>query len=219
LLEHKKELKTRELLNFLEQSALNGKEKAFLMRHLERDLDKIKEKETKASEDIIFTDTKGKEHTLSKEAREQWLEAFNLKSLDEAYIPNFTPEAKQALDSILQGEVIKLYAGSLVKLIKENRLKYLDRIKPTLEQPQRIILQNDGALIFARNFGEEKYFTSVARNDNGEWIIRSNAPKAENGLNNKISAGGKEIYNSQAANQINAHNPYDDIAKSNIKLD
>ncbi|MDY5950238.1 MAG: hypothetical protein SPJ16_03455, partial [Helicobacter sp.] len=89
----------------------------------------------------------------------------------------------------------------------------------TLEQPQRIILQNDGALIFARNFGEEKYFTSVARNDNGEWIIRSNAPKAENGLNNKISAGGKEIYNSQAVNQINAHNPYDDIAKSNIKLD
>ncbi|MCR2125235.1 PBECR2 nuclease fold domain-containing protein, partial [Campylobacter upsaliensis] len=217
LLEHKKELKTRELLNFLEQSALNGKEKAFLMRHLERDLTKLKE--TKGSEDIIFTDTKGKEHTLTKEVQELWLEAFNLKSLDEAYIPNFTPEVKQALDSILQGEVIKLYAGSLVKLIKENRLKYLDRIKPTLEQPQRIILQNDGALIFARNFGEEKYFTSVARNDNGEWIIRSNAPKAENGLNNKISAGGKEIYNSQAANQINAHNPYDDIAKSNIKLD
>ncbi|MCR2114347.1 PBECR2 nuclease fold domain-containing protein, partial [Campylobacter upsaliensis] len=180
---------------------------------------KIKEKETKGSEDIIFTDTKGKEHALTKEVQELWLETFDLKSLDEAYIPNFTPEVKQALDSILQGEVIKLYAGSLVKLIKENRLKYLDRIKPTLEQPQRIILQNDGALIFARNFGEEKYFTSVARNDNGEWIIRSNAPKAENGLNNKISAGGKEIYNSQAANQINAHNPYDDIAKSNIKLD
>ncbi|WP_051404650.1 PBECR2 nuclease fold domain-containing protein, partial [Helicobacter fennelliae] len=171
------------------------------------------------SSDIIFDFTKGKEHTVTKEVQQQWLETFNLKNLDEAYIPNFTPEVKQALDSILQGEDIKLYAGSLVKLIKENRLKYLDRIKPTLEQPQRIILQNDGALIFARNFGEEKYFTSVARNDNGEWIIRSNAPKAENGLNNKISAGGKEIYNSQAANQINAHNPYDDIAKSNIKLD
>ncbi|MCR2099736.1 hypothetical protein, partial [Campylobacter upsaliensis] len=41
LLEHKSELKTRDILNFLEQSALNGKEKAFLMRHLERDLDKI----------------------------------------------------------------------------------------------------------------------------------------------------------------------------------
>ncbi|MCR2103439.1 DUF3519 domain-containing protein, partial [Campylobacter upsaliensis] len=44
LLERKIELKTRELLNFLEQSALNGKEKAFLMRHLERDLDKIEAK-------------------------------------------------------------------------------------------------------------------------------------------------------------------------------
>lgn len=50
-------------------------------------------------------------------------------------------------------------------------------------------------------------------------LFRSNAPKAENGLNNKISAGEKEIYNSQAANQINAHSPYDDMAKSNIKLD
>ncbi|EOX1265269.1 hypothetical protein ACPDI4_001834, partial [Campylobacter upsaliensis] len=41
LLEHKKELKTRDILNFLEQSALNGKEKAFLMRNFERDLGKI----------------------------------------------------------------------------------------------------------------------------------------------------------------------------------
>ncbi|ENZ0444064.1 DUF3519 domain-containing protein, partial [Campylobacter upsaliensis] len=36
LLEHKKELKTRDILNFLEQSALNGKQKVFLMRNLER---------------------------------------------------------------------------------------------------------------------------------------------------------------------------------------
>lgn len=168
---------------------------------------------------LAFIDSYGVKYHIPKDTADLWLKTFNLKSLDEAYIPSFTPEVKQALDSILQGEQIKLTSGSLLKLIKENRLKYLDRIKPTLEQPQRIILQNDGALIFARNFGEEKYFTSVARNDNGEWIIRSNAPKAENGLNNKISAGGKEIYNSQAVNQINAHNPYDDIAKSNIKLD
>ncbi|EKB9601092.1 hypothetical protein OOV31_001341, partial [Campylobacter upsaliensis] len=109
--------------------------------------------------------------------------------------------------------------GSLIKLIKEKRLKYLDRIKPTLENPHSVILQNDGALIFARDYGEEKYFTSVARNDSGEWIIRSNAPKSKNGLNNKILNGGKEIYNDQAASQINASNPYDDIANSNIKLD
>ncbi|EPU6443784.1 PBECR2 nuclease fold domain-containing protein, partial [Campylobacter upsaliensis] len=175
--------------------------------------------EAKGSEDIIFTDKKGKEHTLTKETRKAWLEAFNLKSLEEAYIPNFKAEVKEAINRVLGGEEIKLTKGSLIKLIKEKRLKYLDRIKPTLENPHSVILQNDGALIFARDYGEEKYFTSVARNDNGEWIIRSNAPKSKNGLNNKILNGGKEIYNDQAASQINASNPYDDIANSNIKLD
>ncbi|EPF0827511.1 PBECR2 nuclease fold domain-containing protein, partial [Campylobacter upsaliensis] len=175
--------------------------------------------EAKGSEDIIFTDKKGKEHTLTKETQKAWLEAFNLKSLDEAYIPNFKAEVKEAINRVLGGEEIKLTKGSLIKLIKEKRLKYLDRIKPTLENPHSVILQNDGALIFARDYGEEKYFTSVARNDSGEWIIRSNAPKSKNGLNNKILNGGKEIYNDQAASQINASNPYDDIANSNIKLD
>ncbi|EKC9553494.1 hypothetical protein OQK14_000173 [Campylobacter upsaliensis] len=181
--------------------------------------EKAQKLEAKGSEDIIFTDKKGKEHTLTKETQKAWLEAFNLKSLEEAYIPNFKAEVKEAINRVLGGEEIKLTKGSLIKLIKEKRLKYLDRIKPTLENPHSVILQNDGALIFARDYGEEKYFTSVARNDSGEWIIRSNAPKSKNGLNNKILNGGKEIYNDQAASQINASNPYDDIANSNIKLD
>lgn len=166
-----------------------------------------------------YTDTKGHTHQIPSDIAQKWLETFGLKDLQEAYTPQFSEQVAQALEPILQGESIKLYAGSLIKLIKENRLQYLDRIKPTLEQPQRVILQNDGALIFARDFGGEKYFTSVARNDDGEWIIRSNAPKSESGLDNKIVAGGREIYNSQAATQINAHSPYDDIAKSNTKLD
>ncbi|EOB1146590.1 PBECR2 nuclease fold domain-containing protein, partial [Campylobacter upsaliensis] len=181
--------------------------------------EKAQKLEAKGSEDIIFTDKKGKEHTLTKETQKAWLEAFGLKSLEEAYIPNFKAEVKEAINRVLGGEEIKLTKGSLIKLIKEKRLKYLDRIKPTLENPHSVILQNDGALIFARDYGEEKYFTSVARNDSGEWIIRSNAPKSKNGLNNKILNGGKEIYNDQAASQINASNPYDDIANSNIKLD
>ena len=168
---------------------------------------------------VSYTDTKGHTHQIPSDIAQQWLETFGLKDLQEAYTPQFSEQVAQALEPILQGESIKLYAGSLIKLIKENRLQYLDRIKPTLEQPQRVILQNDGALIFARDFGDEKYFTSVARNDDGEWIIRSNAPKSESGLDNKIAAGGREIYNSQAATQINAHSPYDDIAKSNTKLD
>ena len=166
-----------------------------------------------------YTDTQGHTHQIPEPIAQKWLETFGLKDLQEPYTPKFSDEVAQALEPILQGESIKLYAGSLIKLIKENRLQYLDRIQPTLEQPQRVILQNDGALIFARDFGDEKYFTSVARNDDGEWIIRSNAPKSESGLDNKIAAGGREIYNSQAATQINAHSPYDDIAKSNTKLD
>ena len=166
-----------------------------------------------------YTDTQGHTHQIPADIAQKWLETFDLKDLQEAYTPQFSEQVAKTLEPILQGESIKLYAGSLIKLIKENRLQYLDRIKPTLEQPQRVILQNDGALIFARDFGGEKYFTSVARNDDGEWIIRSNAPKSESGLDNKIAAGGREIYNSQAATQINAHSPYDDIAKSNTKLD
>ncbi|EAJ4971517.1 hypothetical protein DIE38_01175 [Campylobacter upsaliensis] len=203
------------------QKANKQAQRFFNKKELEdlRANEKAQKLEAKGSEDIIFTDKKGKEHTLTKETQKAWLEAFNLKSLDEAYIPNFKAEVKEAINRVLGGEEIKLTKGSLIKLIKEKRLKYLDRIKPTLENPHSVILQNDGALIFARDYGEEKYFTSVARNDSGEWIIRSNAPKSKNGLNNKILNGGKEIYNDQAASQINASNPYDDIANSNIKLD
>ncbi|ECL5232817.1 DUF3519 domain-containing protein, partial [Campylobacter upsaliensis] len=201
------------------QKANKQAQRFFNKKELEdlRANEKAQKLEAKGSEDI--TDKKGKEHTLTKETQKAWLEAFNLKSLDEAYIPNFKAEVKEAINRVLGGEEIKLTKGSLIKLIKEKRLKYLDRIKPTLENPHSVILQNDGALIFARDYGEEKYFTSVARNDSGEWIIRSNAPKSKNGLNNKILNGGKEIYNDQAASQINASNPYDDIANSNIKLD
>ncbi|EAL3991432.1 hypothetical protein A9746_09565, partial [Campylobacter upsaliensis] len=201
------------------QKANKQAQRFFNKKELEdlRANEKAQKLEAKGSEDI--TDKKGKEHTLTKETQKAWLEAFGLKSLDEEFIPNFKAEVKEAINRVLGGEEIKLTKGSLIKLIKEKRLKYLDRIKPTLENPHSVILQNDGALIFARDYGEEKYFTSVARNDSGEWIIRSNAPKSKNGLNNKILNGGKEIYNDQAASQINASNPYDDIANSNIKLD
>ncbi|EAH5553873.1 hypothetical protein D9775_08730, partial [Campylobacter upsaliensis] len=38
--------------------------------------EKAQKLEAKGSEDIIFTDTKGKEHTLTKETQKAWLEAF-----------------------------------------------------------------------------------------------------------------------------------------------
>ncbi|WP_035175924.1 PBECR2 nuclease fold domain-containing protein [Campylobacter cuniculorum] len=159
-----------------------------------------------------------KQDVQSQDLEKAWLNTFNLKSLDEDFIPNLNAQAREALKDVLKGEQIHLKSGSLVKLIKQHRLKYLDRIRPTLEHPERIIMQNDGALIFAKNFNEKKHFTSIAKNEVGEWIITSNAPKSERGLNNKIKQGGKELYH-QAASQINANRPYVDKANSNIKLD
>ena len=152
---------------------------------------------TQSPQDIKFIDTKGKEHTLTKEVQEQWLKTFNLKSLDETYIPNFTPEVKQALDSILQGEQIKLTKGSLLKLMQRDRLEFLPYIKDTLESPQVVVRQVDGALIFAKDFRDDKlgkFFASVSKNDNGEWVISSNAPKNLNNLQNKIKEGGEVLY-------------------------
>ena len=212
--ELKESIESREFARFIESSYPHKPLQKSLF-----DTQELTPPKVDSSDLNTYTDTKGHTHQIPADIAQKWLKTFDLKDLQEAYTPQFSEQVAKALEPILQGESIKLYAGSLIKLIKENRLQYLDRIKPTLEQPQRVILQNDGALIFARDFGGEKYFTSVARNDDGEWIIRSNAPKSESGLDNKIAAGGREIYNSQAATQINAHSPYDDIAKSNTKLD
>ncbi|EAI6695986.1 hypothetical protein DBV32_01125 [Campylobacter upsaliensis] len=157
----------------------------------------VKRQETKGSEDIIFTDKKGKEHTLTKETQKAWLEAFNLKSLEEAYIPNFKAEVKEAINRVLGGEEIKLTKGSFEKLVKRDREEFLPYIKDTLEKANAVIKQVDGALIFAKDYRNErlgKFFASVSRNDEGEWIITSNAPKNLNNLKNKLNEGGELLY-------------------------
>ncbi|EMG7299791.1 hypothetical protein V5L91_001643, partial [Campylobacter upsaliensis] len=159
--------------------------------------EKAQKLEAKGSEDIIFTDKKGKEHTLTKETQKAWLEAFGLKSLDEAYIPNFKAEVKEAINRVLGGEEIKLTKGSFEKLLKRDREEFLPYIKDTLEKANAVIKQVDGALIFAKDYRNErlgKFFASVSRNDEGEWIITSNAPKNLNNLKNKLNEGGELLY-------------------------
>ncbi|EJW3040374.1 hypothetical protein OBY50_000760 [Campylobacter upsaliensis] len=159
--------------------------------------EKAQKLEAKGSEDIIFTDKKGKEHTLTKETQKAWLEAFNLKSLDEEFIPNFKAEVKEAINRVLGGEEIKLTKGSFEKLLKRDREEFLPYIKDTLEKANAVIKQVDGALIFAKDYRNErlgKFFASVSRNDEGEWIITSNAPKNLNNLKNKLNEGGELLY-------------------------
>ncbi|EOX2645312.1 PBECR2 nuclease fold domain-containing protein, partial [Campylobacter upsaliensis] len=159
--------------------------------------EKAQKLEAKGSEDIIFTDKKGKEHTLTKETQKAWLEAFGLKSLEEAYTPNFKAEVKEAINRVLGGEEIKLTKGSFEKLLKRDREEFLPYIKDTLEKANVVIKQVDGALIFAKDYRNErlgKFFASVSRNDEGEWIITSNAPKNLNNLKNKLNEGGELLY-------------------------
>ncbi|EIZ1024289.1 hypothetical protein MOT51_001855, partial [Campylobacter upsaliensis] len=133
----------------------------------------------------------------TSKAQKAWLEAFNLKSLEEAYIPNFKAEVKEAINRVLGGEEIKLTKGSFEKLLKRDREEFLPYIKDTLEKANAVIKQVDGALIFAKDYRNErlgKFFASVSRNDEGEWIITSNAPKNLNNLKNKLNEGGELLY-------------------------
>ncbi|EFS9252849.1 hypothetical protein HWS73_001840, partial [Campylobacter upsaliensis] len=158
--------------------------------------------EAKGSEDIIFTDKKGKEHTLTKETQKAWLEAFNLKSLEEAYIPNFKAEVKEAINRVLGGEEIKLTKGSFEKLLKRDREEFLPYIKDTLEKADLIIKDKENALIFVKDIGKKSYFTSVAKNANNEWVISTNSLKTLNTLKNRVDDNGEVLYLSKEAPNI-----------------
>ncbi|EQB3613442.1 PBECR2 nuclease fold domain-containing protein, partial [Campylobacter upsaliensis] len=111
--------------------------------------------------------------------------------------PNFKAEVKEAINRVLGGEEIKLTKGSFEKLLKRDREEFLPYIKDTLEKANAVIKQVDGALIFAKDYRNErlgKFFASVSRNDEGEWIITSNAPKNLNNLKNKLNEGGELLY-------------------------
>ncbi|WP_194145483.1 PBECR2 nuclease fold domain-containing protein [Helicobacter sp. MIT 05-5294] len=141
--------------------------------------------------DKIFKDASGKTHKLSNEVQEQWLKTFNLKSLDEDFIPHFSPEVKKALGD----KKVKLTQGSLLKLSAKNRTQYIPQIKETLENPDKII-SHQGNVIFAREIDDKKYFTSVGKDFDTHITIVSNAPKKTNNLENKMFDGGEVIYQS-----------------------
>ncbi|MEB2806171.1 PBECR2 nuclease fold domain-containing protein, partial [Campylobacter upsaliensis] len=157
----------------------------------------VKRQEAKGSEDIIFTDTKGKEHTLTKETQKAWLEAFGLKSLDEEFIPNLPRELKEAL-----GKEIKLTKGSLYKIVEKGREKYIPQMKQTLQNPDFALRDRDNMLILAKQIEDKQYFTSVNLETKDYFISVSNAPKKENILKNKVENGAEILYQSPNAKSI-----------------
>ncbi|EPS9497039.1 PBECR2 nuclease fold domain-containing protein, partial [Campylobacter upsaliensis] len=138
----------------------------------------------------------------TSKAQKAWLEAFNLKSLEEAYIPNFKAEVKEAINRVLGGEEIKLTKGSFEKLLKRDREEFLPYIKDTLEKADLIIKDKENALIFVKDIGKKSYFTSVAKNANNEWVISTNSLKTLNTLKNRVDDNGEVLYLSKEAPNI-----------------
>lgn len=150
---------------------------------------------TRKNGDILVRDENGKGNILRKETQDLWLKTFDLKSLDEPYIPQFKQEVQEALNPILQGEQIKLTKGSLIKLTKREREKFIPYIKETLENSD-VILDDGKGILFLKEFisDKERYFMSVAKNYNGEWIFSSHYRKDLSGIKKKIKES-KVIYN------------------------
>ncbi|WP_104753565.1 putative barnase/colicin E5 family endoribonuclease [Helicobacter salomonis] len=137
-----------------------------------------------------------------KESERAWLEAFHLKSLEEPFIPNFSPEVQKALEPVLKGEQIKLTQGSLVKLEQRERDSLLPHTKPTLEQSDMILRDKENALIFVKDVGKTYYLTSVAKSSDADWTIRTNSFKTLNRLKNVVSDGGEILHMGEKAPNI-----------------
>lgn len=143
---------------------------------------------------LRFIGKNGKEYTINKDVRNEWMKTFNLKSIDDDYIPNMPKEAKIAL----KDREIKLTKGSLLKLIEKDRIKYIPHIKETLESPQAILKDKDD-FIFIKNIDNQTYFTSIGKDYETHLTIISNSPKKQNNIKNKMKNAEVVYYNNARA--------------------
>ena len=154
-----------------------------------------KEQIPNSLQDTIFKDTKGKEHTLTKETQEQWLKTFGLENLEQSYIPKHSEEIKQALG----GKEIRLQKGSLLKLVSQGREEFIPQIKAVLDEPEAILRDSDNSFLFIKHLKDEDYFVNVSI-DKGEYAVSiSNGIKESNNLKNKLDSGAKVLYQSPNA--------------------
>nr|ELR8891637.1 hypothetical protein [Campylobacter coli] len=143
---------------------------------------------------LRFIGKNGKEYTINKDVRNEWMKTFNLKNIDDEYIPNIPKEAKIAL----KDREIKLTKGSLLKLIEKDRIKYIPHIKETLESPQAILKDKDD-FVFIKNIDNQTYFTSIGKDYETHLTIISNSPKKQNNIKNKMKNAEVVYYNNARA--------------------
>ncbi|ELZ2575646.1 hypothetical protein TX785_001217 [Campylobacter coli] len=143
---------------------------------------------------LRFIGKNGKEYIIDKNARREWMKTFNLKSIDDDYIPNMPKEAKIAL----KDREIKLTKGSLLKLVERDRIKYIPHIKDTLENPQ-LVLRDKDDFVFIKNIDNQTYFTSIGKDYETHLTIISNSPKKQNNIKNKMKNAEVVYYNNARA--------------------
>lgn len=133
---------------------------------------------------------------IPQNLQEAWLKEFNLKSIQEDFIPQFNDEIRQALDKAGITQDFHLKLGSLLKLDNKQREAFLPYIKPTIEHPN-LILDNGKGILFIKEFvdsDKNRYFMSVAKDFNDEWIFSSHTRRELNNINNELQKS-KVIYN------------------------
>ncbi|MCR8685989.1 PBECR2 nuclease fold domain-containing protein [Campylobacter sp. 1569] len=143
---------------------------------------------------LKFIGKNGKEYIIDKNARSEWMKTFNLKSIDDDYIPNIPKEVKMAL----KDREIKLTKGSLLKLVERDRIKYIPHIKDTLENPQ-VVLRDKDDFVFIKNIDSQTYFTSIGKDYETHLTIISNSPKKQNNIRNKMKNAKVVYYNNARA--------------------
>ncbi|MDY5822199.1 MAG: hypothetical protein SPJ83_05295, partial [Helicobacter sp.] len=150
--------------------------------------DLLKEMFPTKPKDIHFTDKKGKEHILTKEVQQQWLDTFNLKSLDDTFIPSIPQEVREAI-----GKDIKVNFKDLLKLVENGREKYIPQIRETFSKPEAAFIDEQNDLIFARIMTDNLFFVNVSRDYGENFLNVTLSPKKHNTLLNKLK-NAKEIF-------------------------
>lgn len=124
-------------------------------------------------------------HQRLNELKDIWLKEFNLKSIEDDYIPNIPKEVKDYIG----GKSMKITQGNFIKLLLRNRESMFEYIKPTIENPN-VALDDGKGIVFIKEFVDKdknRYFMSVAKTFDGEWIFTSHTRREFEFLKDKIS--------------------------------
>ena len=132
-------------------------------------------------------------HQRLNELKEIWLNAFNLKSIEQDYIPNIPKEVKDYIGN----KDMRITQGNFLKLLLKNRESMIGYIKPTIENPNLVLDDGEGILFVKKFIDEQKnsYFLSVSKQFDGEWIFTSHTIREFENIKNKIGGKSKVIVN------------------------